>query len=312
MLDKKIFLISHIADPDGLTAVILGKLVFKNFEYALANVDEVDENVKKVIENPDYDEIHVVDLNITEQYAEEINNSKYKNKIKIFDHHISNIGLNKCPFINVIDEKDGHKECGTSIYYNYLNSLTKNEYLQRNSTKELVERVRLLDTWEWEKVGRPEAKDLDIIFSMYGREGYVKKYLRFIKTHEEFSYTAFDKKLIKIENEKIQRYLEQKEKEMMKIKLDGDLVGLVYAERYRSELGNYLIRKYDELSYIVLINISRGISYRGKDRADLSVISKKRGGGGHKNAAGSPLPKDLLKNITELIFEKVEWENDNQ
>ena len=49
MLDKKIFLISHIADPDGLTAVILGKLVFKNCEYALANVDEVDENVKKVI-----------------------------------------------------------------------------------------------------------------------------------------------------------------------------------------------------------------------------------------------------------------------
>ena len=312
MLDTKIFLISHIADPDGLTAVLLGKLVFKNLEYALANVDEVDEKLKEIIENPKYKEIHIVDLNITEEYAEKINNSTYKNKLKIFDHHISNIDLNKYPFITVIDEQDGHKECGTSLYCKYLTSIVDNEYLKRNSTKELVERVRLLDTWEWEKVGRPEAKDLDIIFSMYGREGYLKKYLRFIKTHEEFSYTAFDKKLIKIENEKIQRYLEQKEKEMMKVKLEGDLVGLVYAERYSSEHGNYLIRKYEDLAYIVLINVSRGISYRGKDRTDLSVISKKHGGGGHKNAAGSPLPKDLLKNITELIFEKVEWENDNQ
>lgn len=312
MLDKKIFLISHIADPDGVTAVVLGKLVFKNFSYTLANVDEVDENVKKVLEDPNYDEIHVVDLNITEKYAEEINSSKYKNKIKIFDHHISNNDLNKYPFINVVDEKDGHKECGTSLYYNYLKSITENEYLNRNSTKDLVETVRLIDTWDWEKENKPEAKNIDIIFSMYGRENYIKKYLRFIKTHEEFSYTAFDIKLIEIENTKIQRYLEQKEKEMMKVTIEDEPVGIVYAERYRSELGNYLIGKHEDLKYIALINISRGISYRGKDRIDLSVISKQRGGGGHKNAAGSPLPENLLKQITEIIFKEVNFPNDNK
>ena len=107
-------------------------------------------------------------------------------------------------------------------------------------------------------------------------------------------------------------FYENKEKydaqqEMFRIKLEGNKVGLVYAERYRSELGNYLIEKYDDLDYIILINISQRISYRGKDRVDLSIISKKYGGGGHKNAAGSPLPSDILKQITELIYKNVEW-----
>lgn len=313
MLNNKVMLLSHIADPDGVTPVILAKLVYKNLEYKLLNTDEVDENVLKALENENYDEVHLVDLNISDKLAEIIDQNKdYKNKLQVFDHHISGIHLNKYSFITVIDKQNNRKESGSSIYYNYLKSISNDKILNQPSTQELVEQVRLIDTWDFKKEGKEEAKNIDLIFSIYGREEYIKKYLKYLKTHEKFNYSNFDKKLIKLENEKINRYLEQKEKEMAKIKLEGHLVGLVYAERYRSELGNYLISKYDDLDYIALINISKGISYRGNDKVDLSIIAKQRNGGGHKNAAGSPLPNNLLKEITKLIFKDVEWLDDNK
>lgn len=307
MLKQKVMLLSHIGDPDGVTPVVYAQFVFKNLEYKLLDVSEVDENVKIALQNEKYDEVHLVDLNISEALAEEINNSEYKNKLKVFDHHISGIHLNKYPFIKVINEENGRKECGTSIYHRYLKEISDAKEIHTNAAEELTETVRLVDTFDFKEEKDKEAKQIAMIFSIYGREEYIKKYHRFLKTHTEFKYTPFDKKMLAIESAKEERYIKQKEKEMFRIKLEGNKVGLVYAERYRSELGNYLIEKNDDLDYIILINISQRISYRGKDRADLSVISKKYGGGGHKNAAGSPLPNDILKQITELIYKNVEW-----
>ena len=90
-------IISHKADPDGVTPIVLSKLVFKDFKYILADIDEVD---KFVMDNID-EEIIVVDLNINEETADYIlNNNK---NVLVFDHHLSNIHMNKYPFIKVID-----------------------------------------------------------------------------------------------------------------------------------------------------------------------------------------------------------------
>ena len=70
-------------------------------------------------------------------------------------------------------------------------------------------------------------------------------------------------------------------------------------------MGNYLINKYDYLDYVVLINVDKSISFRGKDKVDLSIIAKKYNGGGHFNAAGSPLPKNLKEIIIKEIFKEV-------
>ena len=77
----------------------------------------------------------------------------------------------------------------------------------------------------------------------------------------------------------------------------------------------YLINKYDYLDYIVLINVDKSISFRGKDKVDLSIIAKKYNGGGHFNAAGSPLPKNLKEIIMQEIFKEaiiMEEKNDSQ
>ena len=63
-------------------------------------------------------------------------------------------------------------------------------------------------------------------------------------------------------------------------------------------------------SFVMIINISTSISFRGENKVDLSVYTKKYNGGGHKNAAGCPLPPNLLQNITKLIFKDIKIEEE--
>lgn len=305
MIDKNLLLITHIADEDGITPVILAKQVYKKVTPILVNPGEVD---KVYLENYDkYDEIHITDVNITKDLAKKINeDEQLKEKTKIFDHHQSALELNKYEFIEVIVETKERKESATSIYYEYLKTISENELLHKASTKGLVEQVRIVDTYDFKKEEDKEALNLDYLFSILGRDNYITYFEKYIKDNEIFQYSPKEKFLIKIQKDKVDNYIKQKIKEMFLVKIDNYKVGLVYAERFRSQLGNYIIENKD-VDFSIIINISSSISYRGKDKVDLSIFSSKYNGGGHKNAAGSPLPKDLLKNITKQIFKKVEF-----
>ena len=288
-------IISHKADPDGVTPIILSKLVFKNFKYILSDVDEVD---KFVMDNID-EEIIVVDLNIKVETADYIlNNNK---TVLIFDHHLSNKDMNKYPFIKVVDF-DGIKQSGTSLYYNYLLEKYNNPLLNKDVTKQLVEHVRAMDTYDFSITTKEEASNIETLFKIYGRELFIDKFYKAIINDKEL-YSDEDLNLINLEKLRIKRYVE--EKEIIEITLDNKKVGVVFAERNMSELGNYLINKYDYLDYVILINVDKSISYRGNNKVDLSVIAKKYNGGGHFNAAGSPIPTDLKEKIIKAIFENV-------
>ena len=148
MIDKNLLLISHVADEDGLTPVILAKLVYKNVTPILLNPGEVD---KAYLENVDnYDLVHITDLNISEDLAKQINDDeKLKSKTLIFDHHQSAINLNKYDFIEVITEENSQKQSAASIYYRYLLTITESTLLHKESTKDLVEEVRIIDTYDF-------------------------------------------------------------------------------------------------------------------------------------------------------------------
>ncbi len=288
-------IISHKGDPDGVTPIILSKLVFKDFKYILSDIDEVD---KYVMDNID-EEIIVVDLNINEETANYIlNNNK---NVLVFDHHISNINMNKYPFIKVVDF-DNIKQSGTSLYYKYLFENYYNDLLDKNVTKKLVEHVRTMDTYDFSITSKEEANNIVVLFKIYGRELFINKFYDVIINDKEL-YSREDLNLIELENLRIKRYIE--EKEIIEITLDNKKVGVVFAERNISELGNYLVNKYDYLDYVILINVDKSISYRGKDKVDLSIIAKKYHGGGHFNASGSPIPIDLKEKIIKEIFKDV-------
>lgn len=302
----KRLIISHIADPDGVTPIILSKLVFEEFDYILSENKDVNDNVKNNLDK--YDFIYVVDLNISEELADFIEEN-YKDKIMIIDHHLSCNNMNKYSFIEVNAEG---KESGTSLYYKYLLNNYNNDLLNRESTKMLVEHVRTMDIYDFSKTSKEEAEKLEMIFKIYGKDRFIDKFYNVIINDLEL-YSKEDLNLVELEKERIKRYIE--EKEFIEISLDNKRVGVVFAERYISELGNYLINKYDYLDYIVLINIDKKISYRGNGKVDLSVIAKKFGGGGHINAAGNCLPSGLKEKVIKEIFPDAiikEESNDNQ
>ena len=64
-----------------------------------------------------------------------------------------------------------------------------------------------------------------------------------------------------------------------------------------------------DIDIAVVINVDRGVSYRAsKEEVDTNILAVPNGGGGHKHASGSPLPKDLQEKIVEYIFKDVKWE----
>ena len=307
-MENKTLIISHVGDNDGVTPIILANLSLKNFDKKLIEVNEVDKTLKENIDK--YNKIYILDLNVSDEMAEIINqNENYKNKITILDHHASTMHLNKYDFITVISESDTRKECATTLFYNYLMENYPSELLKKESTKTLVEYVRLIDTYDFKtSEDKENAENIRTLFELFGVENYIDYFTNYLINNDKFTYGTQEKMLIKIKEDEIKRYLKEKLKEMITGTLDGYQVAVVYAENYRSQLGNYLIDNHPELDFSIVINVSKKISYRSHGKADLSVFSKKYGGGGHKDASGSPLPKDFTKTLTKTIFKNFKEE----
>ncbi len=303
----KILLFSHRSDNDGVTPVILSKFVFETVDYILEEPSTINKTFEQKYEEgifEQYDFIYMTDLCINHELARTLeNDEKCKDKILIFDHHHTKLDMNAYSFISVIDERNGKKECASSLFYEYLLKTYPNDTLKKTVVKEMIELVRLLDTWTWQEEKMIEAKWLGNLFGIYGKEHYIEYYYQFCLQENHFYFDEKQKYLLEVEEIRIQNYLNKKEKEIYSVILGQYHVGIVFAELYRSELGNYLAQKYqDTYDFFAIINISRSVSYRGIKEIDLGEFAQIYGGAGHKKAAGSGLPENLQNNIIKLIF----------
>ena len=301
----KVFLISHIADLDGVMPVILTDLVFEEYDYKLLEIVDVDNFMNESLDNnlfDSYDKVFMTDLNISKEVADRIDNSDFKNKFQVLDHHIGSIEMNKYSFDKVVDEANGMKESGTSLYYKYLLVNYPNDLLNKESVKYMVNLVRLGDTWEWKKYNIPEARDLSTILYYYGNDMFIDNYKVFLRENKEFYFNKIETTLLTVDRNKKEDYIESMKDKITIKEIDNMKVGIVFAENYRSELGNDLCEYYkDTIDALMIINLNRTLSFRSvKDNADVNKLASKFGGGGHLHAAGAPL-KD---NIREILIDK--------
>lgn len=305
-------LITHIADPDGAFPIILSNLVLKDMEFISCEVDEIDEITNEVLnKQEEYNKIYVVDMCFSEEIANFINDNEIlRNKVLVLDHHASREPLNKFPFINVISEKDDRKECATTLFYKYLQDTTNNEILAKKSLVDMVELVRELDTYDFIEENKENAFKLGDLYNIYGRESYIETYTNFIKNNDAFYFTDFENKVLELEEMRKERYIEDKLETVKKATINGIPVGIVFAERHRSDLGHAVVTKNHDIDIAVIINISRSVSYRAaKDEVDVNILAIPNGGGGHKHAGGSAIPENLEEKICEYIFKDIEWDN---
>ena len=320
-MNKKFKLFTH-TDLDGIGCAILAYMAFGESGFHCENVDveycdykNVNDKVEALIEDEElfksYDAVYITDISVTDDVANMIDIlDAGTRKVKLFDHHATALGLNKYEWCEV-RVGEAVKTSGTELFFvHLLNSgyLDKCREHYMENLDRFVEIVRDYDTWRWKEVLCEKeglvCKQVNDLFHIYGRDKFVNWSLGRIRDRlgrEYPNFDAMDKFLLEQKQTDIDIYVAQKNKQLTVVEDNfGYKCGVVFAERYFSELGNRLSELHPELDYIAMIDIGfGGVSYRTiKDDIDLGgEIAHSFGGGGHRKAAGSTFDSGAICNV---------------
>lgn len=221
----------------------------------------------------------------------------------IFDHHIR-------PDMEALDDPRvviDRTRCGTKIFYDWI---VKHDfdvsYLKSTPIKLFVDHVNDHDLWKHQL---PKSKKLSTLLEELGWNRFLDRFTN----DTSLIFTPGEELVLEIAEDKLQRYLSHYDNpDHIEILTDnlGDRYGAVFAETNQSELGHYLIEKYD-LEYVMMINArSLACSLRSKGNTNVHEIAVEKGNlydssyGGHPAAAGfsykiTDLP-DLIARVNLL------------
>ncbi|MGE7927422.1 DHH family phosphoesterase [Lysinibacillus xylanilyticus] len=316
-------LLSH-NDLDGIGCGILAKLAFQEqVKVKYNSISSLDREIEYFLENNERDTfLFITDLSPNEENEKRLNDYYIATgNVQLLDHHKTAFYLNEYEWGKVLTEdENGYLTSATSLFYQYL--VTHGFLEQTNAITEFVELVRQYDTWEWEKNDNQQARRLNTLFFLVSIEEFEEKMLERLKTNEHFYFDEFEKKILTMEEEKIERYIRRKKRELVQTAIGEYFTGVVYAESYHSELGNELGKENVHLDFIAILNMGgKRISFRTiHDHIDVSAIAAEFGGGGHQKVAGcsltdeayeqyvvqtfhiDPLPEDAKRNRYNLRF----------
>lgn len=303
-------LFSH-TDLDGIGCGILAQLAFgkDNVEISYCDYDNIDSTVKEYLETEQDDTIpiYITDIRVNEETAELLNK---RGNVQLLDHHPTALGLNKYDWCDVvIEDSKGIKTSGTMLFYHYLgmNGCLSEELENNKALERFAELVRDYDTWRWSELGDEGVicKQVNDLLYLYGRDDFI--YWCISEIHDEVfpRLYAKDEVILKIKQDEIDRYIEEKDETMFTSPMCGKVCGFVFADRFVSELGNRLCKMHPEIDFAAMIDIDGcTVSYRTvKEDIDLGKdVASLFGGGGHPKAAGSEFSQSIKLKVIEKIF----------
>ncbi|MFP7298112.1 DHH family phosphoesterase [Neobacillus niacini] len=298
-------LLSH-NDLDGVGCGILAKLAFgEDVKIRYNSISGLNREVEWFFENDDKNTfLFITDLSVNDKNEQSIEEF-YQNggKVQLIDHHKTALHYNDYAWGHVVVEDEaGRLTSATSLLYQYL--LSHQQLEGSDAISEFVELVRQYDTWEWEKNNNQDAQRLNALFFLVSIDEFEEKMISRLRTSEHFHFDEFEKKILDMEEDKIDRYIRRKRRELVQTEIDGLYAGVVYAESYHSELGNELGKEYPHLDYIAIINIGgKRMGFRTiHDHVDVSAVAGKYGGGGHAKASGCSLIEEAYKSFVTETF----------
>ncbi|WP_042349418.1 DHH family phosphoesterase [Bacillus massiliigorillae] len=298
-------LLSH-NDLDGVGCGILAKLAFGDqVKVKYNSISALNREIEYFFEHDNQELfLFITDLSPNEENEKKLNDyHQSQGKLQMIDHHKTALHFNEYEWGHVLVEDDeGKLTSATSLLYTYL---VNHELLKETAAiSEFVELVRQYDTWEWEKNNNQKAKRLNALFFLVSIDEFEEKMIHRLQTSDTFDFDDFEKKLLHMEEEKTERYIRRKKKEIVQAEIGEYLAGVVYAELYHSELGNELGKEYSHLDYIVIVNMGgKKLSFRTiHDHVDVSEIAGQFGGGGHQKASGCSLSDEAYKQFIEETF----------
>lgn len=301
-------------DLDGLACVLLAKLAYgrDSVDFETCRYEDINEKLTLYLEEKQYenfDHCFITDISMKDEVAQVINSSPIvsNHAITLIDHHISAIDLNNYNWCHVtIEDSHGIKCSGTSLFYEALCGLDipYKEHLQTTLIKSFVEKVRRYDTWDWQALEDIESKQLNDLFFILGKERFLDYWMtRLEEDSNEFSFDETQKLLLEIRQNEIDQYIESRNEELVEREIAGYKAGIVFANRFQSELGNQLALLHPEYDFIAMINVGGGVSCRTiKDNVNLAEIAALFEGGGHAKAAGLPVKDEIREMVINQIF----------
>ena len=293
-------------DLDGVSCEILGRIAFgEDIDVVRCGYGNIDDKVEEFINSDEeFDKLFITDISVKKELANALNN--ISDKVILLDHHKTALWLNEYPFalVQVEDESIG-KICGAYLFYEYLKK-NHEEFNDTLALKLFVKYVRMYDTWEWkEKYDNIIPKRLNDLMYMDGPNEFIDKMIYRLGNNLAI-FDDTDLMKLQIEQTYINSYIVQKNETLIvnDSLFPEHIVGIVFADKYISELGNKLCELHPELDFVVLINMSTlTVSYRTiKDDLDLSDIAKGFGGGGHPKASGSRFDASIINDMLNNIF----------
>lgn len=299
-------ILSH-NDLDGVGCGVLAKLAFgQDVKVRYNSISSLNREIEYFLENDNPDTfLFITDLSPNEQNEKKLQQYFDVNgNVKLIDHHKTAVHFNDYEWGYVlIEDVDGRLTSATSLFYEYL--LTNKLLEENEAISEFVELVRQYDTWEWEKNENQKAHSLNSLFYLVSIDEFEETMIERLQNNNHFDFDEFEKRLLNMEEDKIDRYIRRKRREIVQKKIGNYYTGVVYAESYHSELGSELGKEHSHLDYITILNMGgKRISFRTiHDHVDVSEIAGRFGGGGHQKAAGCNLIEEAYKLYVLETFE---------
>jgi oligoribonuclease NrnB/cAMP/cGMP phosphodiesterase (DHH superfamily) len=311
---KKTMLFTH-TDLDGIGCSIVGQYYIKHINVEYCNYDEIEKVFKNFLSSTyckKVKQIFMTDISFKDptiwKMIEQFLETDEDRKFFLLDHHkLSDEMLNNIP-MDYIQKRQCYinnnmESCGTKIFYNLLKDFTKS-YTSSNLQK-FVDLVWEYDTFNFVKIGKKDAENLNFLLSIKGRKQFIEDIFESID-YEEPLISENERELIKIEDK---RKLNHVKNCLLNIKtyimnLNGKEIklGYVFTDQYVSYVGNYLSTEYPD-KYDAIVLIGKEISFRtSRDDFDCSILAKMIGGGGREKTAGAPITDEMGKKIMDIIF----------
>ncbi len=277
-------IVTHGNCPDGATAVLLAKKVFKEVHAVHGVHHSINDQIFTAASHLDEGgHFYLTDICGDPETLEALLKIiKTKNgKLSIFEHHQTREFLKS---YKLPEDVGGEivfdlKRSGALIFYDYLVS----QFPELQPYEKMVRRINDRDIW---LNLDPESPRLGKLHHMLGDVGFITRFLENpdpTPTHDEALLLDYQAKK---DQEKIDKILEK-----IEIKQDENnlLYGVVYGEADSSEMLHQAIMK-NNLEYAIHLNLhSRKGSIRSRGTFDCATWAEKRGGGGHRGASGFPL-----------------------
>ncbi len=309
----KIKVFTHGADIDGMGCGFLIQEKHygtnKDVEVAYCQYSNIDSYVKRFIESRAiyyYEKVFITDLSVSEETCKLIQ-EKGENKFVLIDHHI-NEGtehLNKYQWCIRKGEMDGEVRSATYLVAKYFNMLGEDKYMDS-----VITHIDNYDVWKWEEKNDTMAKQMSDLFYLIGKERFVEDLWKQYWGDDEYKIDEKFQLLLDIRDEEYQRHLYVANKNLKRIQWKDYTVGVIFNDKFTSELANDLCKENEDMDFVMLINFKTAISLRTiKEDIHLGDIAKEIGsqigtnGGGHQKASAITI-SDSIRNTTMLALIK--------